>query len=513
MDKSSIVKRQTPELILAAVFFILILIGISHHEMWVDEARPWLIAKFTDWNSLAYAAKIESHPVLWYAIVKIAASIFDNPIILQLISAAFGLIAFLAILFYSPFSRLEKLLLTTNLYLFFEYTIVARNYSLEIAALFVLCALFVHRRQHFAAYLVVCGILAQSHFYGFLWSILFILLLFFEGGPRVRELNKPKVWLAALFYTTCAAATTWVLVRESEQLVLAHTLKFVSNLNVRAIAKTLLLGLFPVVNPETIYVTVTAPSMSFDTYATLLFLATLGLIIYLLRKNHLALGIFVSMTFTFIAISAFRQNEAFPPRHMGQLTLIILVTLWIGKVNLQNKFLRSIIFVLFATQALAGLYMYIQDYRLPFSNGKNAANWLRQTDLPQGHIIADGSFYSASFLGYLDDTTIYNSFTHEKIYYWRINQEELRYIKIRPVAGSFPIVHTREEVLYKLIKKIKCEKREEPLFIANYPANFFNWSDVHLELVQAFTGSLRAKEDFYIYRVVSDVTRLCNVKI
>lgn len=508
---SSFAKRHVPELILAAAFLILALVGISHHELWVDEARPWIISRTTEWSALTHTAKLESHPVLWYALIKIATGITDNPVLLQLMSVAFGFIAFLTILFYSPFTRIEKLLLTTNLYLFFEYTVVARNYSLEMAALFILCALFANRRQHLAWYFLVCGVLAQSHFYGFLWSLLFILLLYFSDRPRFAEFKK-STWAAAGFYLLCAGATAWVVVRDPEQITLVHSLDHLSSLKALAIAKTLLLGLFPAVYPEDIYVNPTSATSWFDMYAAILLVAALGHIIYLLRKNRTALLVFVSMLSVFIGFSVMRQYESLPPRHMGQMILILLVTLWIGKDSLKSRTLRSVLFVVFATQAFAGLYMFAKDFRHPFSNGRDMANWLRQTDLPKSDIVADGPFYSAGFLAYMDDTSIYNAITGERMHFWRINKENMRHIKVRPGVDGVPVIHTREEALSKLIKDIRCAKKE-PLFITNYPADFFKWPEIQMELIKSFTGAMRAKEDFYVYRITGDLGRLCGTSI
>lgn len=505
----SFLKRYTTEFVLAALLLILLGVGVLHHELWVDEARPWLIAKSTDWSGLANAAKLESHPVLWYAITKIAVVITSNPIALQLISAMFGFTAFLAILFFSPFSRLEKILLTTNLYLFFEYTLVARNYSLEMALLFTLCALFANSRQHTAAFFVICGLLSQSHIYGLLWSILFIMLLVLKDRPRFAHFKTPSIALASLFYTICAGASAWVLVPQPNQMEIAHTFSSVGTLQFKAIARTLLLGLFPVINPEDIYVTLTAPSVWLDKYAVISLLAILALIIFLLRKNRFALFIFVPMTLTFIIFSVFRRNESFPPRHIGQLILIILVAVWIGKTNLKNRALQIFLALLLSVQGLAGLCEFARDFHRPFSNGRNLATWLRQSGLPTDDIVFDGPFFSASFLVNYD-TTVYNIRTGQKVYYWEINLDELRLIKIRPVEGDMPIIYTQENILLKRIKDLICIKNRTPLFIANYPADFYKWAHVNLELQQKFTGSIRAKEDFYVYKINFEPTQFCS---
>src|ERR1022692_2370586 len=54
-------------IIVTAVFFIIALIGILHHEMWRDELQPWLIAREShSIPQLLHNMRFEGHPILWH---------------------------------------------------------------------------------------------------------------------------------------------------------------------------------------------------------------------------------------------------------------------------------------------------------------------------------------------------------------------------------------------------------------------------------------------------------------
>src|SRR5690349_8080021 len=51
-------------------FGTLSLQGVYHHEIWLDEAHHWLLARDSDsFSNLVYHARYDGHPLLWNLIL------------------------------------------------------------------------------------------------------------------------------------------------------------------------------------------------------------------------------------------------------------------------------------------------------------------------------------------------------------------------------------------------------------------------------------------------------------
>jgi hypothetical protein len=59
-------------LLILAIFFVLSFIGTRHHEIWLDEAQHFLIARDSiTLSELFHACRNEGHPLLWNIISEL----------------------------------------------------------------------------------------------------------------------------------------------------------------------------------------------------------------------------------------------------------------------------------------------------------------------------------------------------------------------------------------------------------------------------------------------------------
>ena len=120
-----------------AVWLILYGVGLAKHEYWRDEMRALSIAiSAPAFSDLPLYLKNEGHPILWYAILKLAFDCFQATWVLPLCSFIFSFGILVLVMFRSPFPLLIKLLLIFGVYCLYEYGINARNYG--IGAFFML---------------------------------------------------------------------------------------------------------------------------------------------------------------------------------------------------------------------------------------------------------------------------------------------------------------------------------------------------------------------------------------
>lgn len=110
------------------------------HWAWLDEWQALQIAVQSP-NQAALIANLayEGHPPLWYWILRTAAQILPLLWVLPVTALAIGLVTQGLILFASPFTRSEKLLLALSEPILFEFNTVSRSLTLG-CMLVVLCA-------------------------------------------------------------------------------------------------------------------------------------------------------------------------------------------------------------------------------------------------------------------------------------------------------------------------------------------------------------------------------------
>jgi hypothetical protein len=126
------VGRQFTLVSTLAAYSAMLLVGITHHEPWADEAQAWLLSRDLSYHYLVFhQIAYEGHPPLWFTILWIANHWFHLPY--QSIGWIGGLCALAGCWFfarYSPFPVFVRVLFPFTYFMVFQYTIVARPYVL-----------------------------------------------------------------------------------------------------------------------------------------------------------------------------------------------------------------------------------------------------------------------------------------------------------------------------------------------------------------------------------------------
>jgi len=126
------VGRQFTLVSTLAAYSTLLLVGITHHEAWADEAEAWLSARDLGYRYLVFhELRYEGVPPLWPTILWIANHWFHLPY--QSIGWIGGLCALAGCWFfcrYSPFPLWIRVLFPFTYFMAFQYAMVARPYVL-----------------------------------------------------------------------------------------------------------------------------------------------------------------------------------------------------------------------------------------------------------------------------------------------------------------------------------------------------------------------------------------------
>ena len=210
-NRMNIVRR--PEFWAALVYAVLVLVAASRHEPWADEAQAWLLARDASlvdlWSRLL---RLEGSPGLWHSILHFlirAGMPYDG---LNYVSAMLGLAATVVILGYAPFPLAFRILLPFTYFLCFQYSIVARSYSLAPVILFSLAAVYRADDKRIAWITFLLVLLATVSAQGFLLSTAIALTFGLEYVLRWRSVESAvqrKLAWSTGFYVFALALITW----------------------------------------------------------------------------------------------------------------------------------------------------------------------------------------------------------------------------------------------------------------------------------------------------------------
>lgn len=221
----SSLRLSNPAFALLFTLVYAILLGwlMQFHELWFDETVPWLLALYSDsYTELLYNKRYEGHPNLWYSILFLITRFTKSLWTLQATQFVFAVGFVFIFLRFAPYHFLLRLLFCFGYFGLFEYGMISRLYALELFAIFSLCALYPKRFEHWWLYMVVLGVTAHIHLFGFMFSGALGLLLFSEaffleqGTPQKCMLSRKKKWAGLAFWAFACALSFWSMVRPEE---------------------------------------------------------------------------------------------------------------------------------------------------------------------------------------------------------------------------------------------------------------------------------------------------------
>lgn len=169
---------QTPWFIACLAVIALQMVLVFTHRPWLDEWQALQIAlQSPTLTDLFENLRYEGHPPLWYLVLRGLGLFLPWQMVLPVAAGTIALITQALILFRSPFTRAERLLLATSELVMFEYLTLARSLTFGVLVLVLTVVLWRRRWVWLAiAVLPLCDFL-----FGVL-SICFVLLKWRERG-------------------------------------------------------------------------------------------------------------------------------------------------------------------------------------------------------------------------------------------------------------------------------------------------------------------------------------------
>ncbi len=354
-EKVENIPGKLPEKITVALYFIAHMLMLLVHEPWFDEAVAWLIARDSSLYEILFTAPhYEGHPSLWHLIlVPFAKTGAPYELSLCLISLAFTGTAMFLFVFKSPFKRIFRLVMPFTYYLFFQYSVISRPYSMMMLAFVLLAMTYGKRDEHPGRFVLSNFFLCLTSAYGIVIAggicMEWLIVMLIKAGESSKRKNsnngesrsafrifiedhlikKGKIfWLAGLlayvlfiFWRILPAENAHAVVNRSE-VTFENLLIRLAYTSFVVLSDTFITNVYSQVG--TIQsVSLALPEML---VAALIGLFILGMIITVMKRK----GILLSFLIPYSLFAVFTSVVYFYNHHIGIYLLFIGYILWIA---------------------------------------------------------------------------------------------------------------------------------------------------------------------------------------
>lgn len=388
--------------LLFSAYVVINLILLICHEPWRDEAQVWLLARDVPVWKLPAQMAFEGNPCLWHLLMVPFAKLGIPYFAQNIISYLIVMVAAFLLLYRSAFSFVMKAVLLCSPFLTYYYAAIAGCYCLILLFLALLAVLFPERKQKPVRYMAVIALLMQTHTIMFATASLIALCYLVETVvdrmTKCGEGNFAKRGLSVFLPVLSSVFLYYQLmnVREGRWLEIKtadpyRTIQRILEKYGEAVQKHL--GLFPVIG--------------------LMFLG-IGILFWIalmIRKNG-------SPKYTVAAVTAgtvcyqlwfyAMVHSASLPRIMT-MGLVIIWGMWIMRAQDAGRgkyHPGEAVFCLFAVLVLLHTVSDMRaDLDGPFSNGREAAEYIRRNLEPDAVYVVDAQAECSSIYPYLDKGT------------------------------------------------------------------------------------------------------------
>lgn len=470
--------------LLALLFAGIALAGILHHEIWLDEAHHWLLARDShSVKELIQNCRYEGHPMLWNFMLYFLAHFTSDPFgmqVLNLVLVTAGVFLFLR---FSPFAFPEKLLFIFSYFILFEYTVIARNYGLAFLMLVIVACFYKKRKEHFILFSALLVILAQTHFMAAIISAGIFTLVTYEFKSR-KEF--PEWYYAGLvIFSVSVVLVLFQAIPPKDHFI--YTFNSDGWFSVKRIGKGMSgmwKGLFPVPDFFSHYPWNSNLLINNSRWIGIIPAIAGWILPFFLFGRDKKIILFFYGCSAVIACFIYFSPLVLSVRYCGFYFLLLVFSLWISEKRLKLKLSTRIFISLLIIQLIAGAYLFYTDYKRPFSNGKAVAEWLDKNTDPKKTVVIHNHFSGPAISAY----------SHRKLYY-----DENNGVRTFCSWNTAPFMTPEDELLKKTYVLLK--EKGSLWLVLNAPLKTKSFPDFDARPVLFFDNALVLSENYWIYDI------------
>jgi hypothetical protein len=527
--------QQRFALIMAGVFLVIAVLGMTQHEMWRDEYQAWLVAR--DAHSipeLFQNMRFEGNPALWHIFLYFITCFTHDPVYMQVFHLLIACGFIYVFNCYAPLKKSFRVLFTLGYFPLYEYTIISRSYGLGLLLLFVICALYRNRTKWYIWIGLLLGLMSNVTVYSLIIAsgiagILLLDLLLFQDKNRknimrlaaglgifalLAALSLYQIWpdtdnsFPVVYANQVMEGPRWGFVASR----LFSTYMYIPDVSEMNFWNTnAYVSDYVTMNPPVWKWLQDHPAYlwSWVYMPILLFLTS---VLVFLRKP-LILLLYTGVTI--VLMSLFYYTILVYYRYCGHLFILLVICYWLSEYYPDKKYdhvvLRKLasagkkaalpfLGIILVFQMIGAVMAYSMDINHTFSPGRKTAQYIQENKLDTLAIAGSNDFVMSSIAAHLDrklfypDKGDYGSFT-----IWNKNRKD---------SISF------QELFQSVADQMNKEGKSQMLLIkSNQPqispngVNFIPLErgmiakDLQLDLINKFNEGVVKDEQYYIYMV------------
>jgi hypothetical protein len=503
LDKNPTITSLKKVLPVASIFFIVSAIGIFNHELWLDEAQHFLIARDSDsLKSVYYNMQYDGHVRLWnFLLFFITHYISSNPLAMQV----FHLLVINATVFiflrFAPFTMTAKLLIIFGYFFLYEYDVISRNYALGILFFFTCCALLGDLEKNILWIGVLLILMCNTHlFYVFAAGSLFLYI--FCKKFRSKSIDKRFFIFLSLFLVGVISVIIQIKIPPDNTYFHPNQTEWDSANNLFSAFYGFAKGLLPIPSANHgdfwnhfLFDGLAVPIKLFISA----FLLTYS--ISLFYKNKPVLLFYLSavlMLMLFLYISQMRAS-----RYFGIFFIFFLSASWLDaderdnifsisffkERSLKQKLSFGFAYFVLVCHIFSGIYAWLIDVQRPFTEAKNVAAFIKSNHFDDSIIVVDGYGAGPALSAYLGKKVFYLNIDQPGSYcIWKKSYFEVPSKPLAAQLNASSYIATQNSFL--LVSTRTADSNE--IHTSKY--------SFHLSHLASFTNSI-IKPNYYVYKV------------
>lgn len=420
-------KNKTALILMFVAACVVGVVTIWHHEMWRDESQAFLLVRDSKnladlWQNVRY----EGHPFLWHFILFIAYHLCSSIYTIQVVHLLIGLLVIALVIFFSPFSLIEKSLLAFSYFLSYEYLVISRNYAVGILMLFLAIYVFQKAKScnSIALIAVILGLCINSNIY----ALMIGCWLFVYCAYRCARLHrwiafkKPLIYSVLIFAFFIGVALLQLIAPpdRTPKLSIANDINLKKAEKLSTEISTALFYMPDPLSKQAYWGSSFFKSPLFDgsflhsllpALPQLLAFAMIILLIVGLRRAPSLLLFFASTFISLLIFMCFIFDRGLL-RHNGAFFVLVISVVWLYRsfnrpknsvdICFDNLFKAMLVF-----QFLAAVIVHVDEIKYPFSGAKDAASFLVRSHRNDSDIILHPDFEGMALLHYAGISNVY----------------------------------------------------------------------------------------------------------
>ena len=472
--------------IIYLIIFSILIIGIGYfHEPWSDEAQSYLIAKTESVKNIFFEiSSSEGCFPLWVLILKVLINMGLPYERLYLVSSFIIIISTAIFIVNEEIDPKIRYSLPLSFWVFYQYGIVARNYSLIVLAFSLLVLLYNKRFEHIFKYFLLLVFFSLISLHGMIISgFLFVFYL-------IEYIKKEKSLKAVLSFKLISLCMILCLLYIFEVFIILPKDDTLVSINYKSL------------NPGQLVLNFIGHTAVLYHNVTMISYVILCGLIFLIYCFYKTCKINKDKTFliTTIVLIIFHIYIRGAGHHVGIIFFMMVSFIILNYKELKKEDKYAFNFVI-ATYVLLCIITCFQDINYKYSGSKEMAEYMMDNNIDSSKVFAIG-YETTSLQPYLNKKYV----NRDKLYYeWKTtNYDHLMYSYITAfVNGNWEVLPDDYSPEYLLVQQHNLHSDAD-----EWICNKIEESNLYREIKRTdgtnfFKGKYNETEGFVLYKRIS----------